>query len=226
MPIRTANGFVFGVQQKSDFRCKTIQYRYHDNVIKWKLFPRYWPFVRGIHRSPVIFPHKGPVMLWCCSAWAVKQTVERPMIWGYMTFMWHNRNDPADTSRDNDVVITSQRRHFDVINYVNMTSFWRYNDVIIASCVQWGPIYCNCYVILMLRSWWCSQFNTFSRDKMADILQTIFSNAFSRMKMCELRLRFYWSLFLSVQTNNIPALILVMAWRQLSDPEMTELTYA
>ena len=31
----------------------------HDDVIKWKDFPRYWPFVRGIHRSPVNFPHKG-----------------------------------------------------------------------------------------------------------------------------------------------------------------------
>ena len=30
-----------------------------DDVIKWKLFPRYWPFVRGIHRSPVNSPHKG-----------------------------------------------------------------------------------------------------------------------------------------------------------------------
>ena len=24
-----------------------------DDVIKWKHFPRYWPFVEGIHRSPV-----------------------------------------------------------------------------------------------------------------------------------------------------------------------------
>ena len=32
---------------------------YHDDVIKWKHFPRYWPFVRGIHRSPVNSPHKG-----------------------------------------------------------------------------------------------------------------------------------------------------------------------
>ena len=24
---------------------------WHDDVIKWKHFPRYWPFVRGIHRS-------------------------------------------------------------------------------------------------------------------------------------------------------------------------------
>ena len=31
----------------------------HDDVIKWKLFPCYWPFVRGIHRSPVNSPHKG-----------------------------------------------------------------------------------------------------------------------------------------------------------------------
>ena len=32
----------------------------HDDVIKWKHFPRYWPFVRGIHRSTVNCPHKGP----------------------------------------------------------------------------------------------------------------------------------------------------------------------
>ena len=34
-------------------------YPNHDDVIKWKHFPRYWPFVRGIHRSPVNSPHKG-----------------------------------------------------------------------------------------------------------------------------------------------------------------------
>ena len=31
----------------------------HDDIIKWKHFPRHWPFVREIHRSPVNFPHKG-----------------------------------------------------------------------------------------------------------------------------------------------------------------------
>ena len=31
----------------------------HDDVIKWKHFPRYWPFLRGIHRPPVNSPHKG-----------------------------------------------------------------------------------------------------------------------------------------------------------------------
>ena len=35
---------------------KTVK---HDDVIKWKYFPRYWPFVRGFPRSPMNSPHKG-----------------------------------------------------------------------------------------------------------------------------------------------------------------------
>ena len=31
----------------------------HDDVIKWKHLPRYWPFVREVHRSPANSPHKG-----------------------------------------------------------------------------------------------------------------------------------------------------------------------
>ena len=31
----------------------------HDDVIKWRIFPRYWPYVRGIHRSPMNSPRKG-----------------------------------------------------------------------------------------------------------------------------------------------------------------------
>ena len=34
-------------------------YDVHDDVIKWKHFPRYCPFVRGIHRWPVNSPHKA-----------------------------------------------------------------------------------------------------------------------------------------------------------------------
>ena len=37
----------------------TLAGRHHDDVIKWKHFPRYWRFVRGIYRSPVNSPHKG-----------------------------------------------------------------------------------------------------------------------------------------------------------------------
>ena len=34
----------------------------HHDVIKWKHFPRCWPFVQGIHWSPLNSPHKCQ---WC-----------------------------------------------------------------------------------------------------------------------------------------------------------------
>ena len=41
--------------------------KYHDDVMRWKHFPRYWPFVRGIHRSPenfrIFFRQQLAVML-------------------------------------------------------------------------------------------------------------------------------------------------------------------
>ena len=46
----------------------------HDDVIKWKHFPRYWHFVRGIHRTLVNSPHKGQwrgdLMFSLICAWA------------------------------------------------------------------------------------------------------------------------------------------------------------
>ena len=36
-----------------------IKMQNHDDVIKWKHFPRHWPFVRGIHRPAGNSPHKG-----------------------------------------------------------------------------------------------------------------------------------------------------------------------
>ena len=45
----------------------------HDEVIKWKHFLRCWPFVWGIHRSPVNSPHKaqwhGALMFTLICAW-------------------------------------------------------------------------------------------------------------------------------------------------------------
>ena len=56
--------------------------RVHDHVIKWKHFPRYWPSVRGIHRSPVNTPPPPPppppppkasdAELWCFR-WSVPE---------------------------------------------------------------------------------------------------------------------------------------------------------
>ena len=38
---------------------KEFEHYTRDDVIKWKHFPRYCPFVRGIHLSLVNSPHKG-----------------------------------------------------------------------------------------------------------------------------------------------------------------------
>ena len=42
--------------QRSGVGCHKLP---HDDVIKWKHFPRYWPFVGGIRRSSADSPHRG-----------------------------------------------------------------------------------------------------------------------------------------------------------------------
>ena len=71
----------------------------HDDVIKWKHFPRYWPFVRGIHRSPVNSPHKGQwrralmFTLICCLN---KRLCKQPWGWWFETLLcplWRHSNE-------------------------------------------------------------------------------------------------------------------------------------
>ena len=47
------------IPNHNDWICPMVWCLRHDDVIKWKHFPRYWTFVRGNHRSPVNSPHKG-----------------------------------------------------------------------------------------------------------------------------------------------------------------------
>ena len=68
----------------------------HDDVIKWKHIPRYWPFVRGIHRSPVNFPHNGR---WCGA-------LEFSLIRAWRNG-WVNNPSAGDLGR--------HRAHYDVI---------------------------------------------------------------------------------------------------------------
>ena len=67
------------------------------------------------------------------------------------------------------------------------------------SCLFWGELSVLC---VLQQGWGVLQLcllTHWGRDKMAAIFQTIFSNAFSWMKMDEFRLTFHWSLFLRVQ---------------------------
>ena len=73
-----------------------VTLKYHDDVIKWKHFSRFWPFVRGIHRSPVNSPHKGqwrgPLMFSLICVWVT---------------VWVNNREAGDLRRHRD--------HFDVV---------------------------------------------------------------------------------------------------------------
>ena len=57
----------------------------HDDVIKWKHFPRYWSFLRGIRRWPVNSPHKGQwrrALMFFIWAWTNGWvTIKTPVIW-------------------------------------------------------------------------------------------------------------------------------------------------
>ena len=44
---------------RNPFDRRRLAQRRHYDVIKWKNLPRHWPFVRGIHRSPMSSPLKG-----------------------------------------------------------------------------------------------------------------------------------------------------------------------
>ena len=68
----------------------------HDDVIKWKHFPRNWPFVRKIHRSPVNFPHKGQ--------W--RGALMFSLIYAWIN-NWVNNREAGDLRR--------QHGHYDVI---------------------------------------------------------------------------------------------------------------
>ena len=68
----------------------------HDDVTKWKHFPCYWPFVRGIHRSPVNSTRKGQ--------W--RGALMLSLIYTWIN-AWENDREAGDLRR--------YRAHYDVI---------------------------------------------------------------------------------------------------------------
>ena len=73
-----------------------FRWKSHDDVIKRKHFPRYWPFVRRIHRSPVNSQHKGQ--------WRGSLMFSLICVW---INGWMNNREAGDFRR--------YRAHYDVI---------------------------------------------------------------------------------------------------------------
>ena len=53
----------------------------HNDLIKWKHFPRYWPLVRGIIRQTKTSVAELWCFLWSSPEQTVEQTIETPVIW-------------------------------------------------------------------------------------------------------------------------------------------------
>ena len=114
----------------------------HDDVIKWKHFPRYWPFVRGIHRSPVNSPHKGQwrgaLMFSLICAWIND---------------WVSNREAGDLRR--------HRAHYDVIvMYTYMCTF----DILPLDIIKsiWQQSFYQSQV-LNCQQWWCPKYLSTAR---------------------------------------------------------------
>ena len=77
----------------------------HDDVIKWKHFPRYWPFVWGIHRLTVNSLHKGQ--------W--RGALMFSLIYGWING-WVNNRAAGDLRR--------HRGHYGVIVMIWIEMWW------------------------------------------------------------------------------------------------------
>ena len=89
----------------------------HDDVIKWKYFPRHWSFVWWIHRWPVNSPQKGQ---W---RWALMFS----LIWAWING-WVNNGEAGDLRRHRD--------HYDVTVMICLSEFSMANTYFV-----WNSIY-------------------------------------------------------------------------------------
>ena len=101
----------------------------HDDVIKWKHLPRYWPFVRVIHRWPVNSPHKGQ--------WRGTLTFSLICAWSYN---WANDGDAGDLRRDRahyDVILPNRPLNDMALQCRRYFTIGRINTILWKTCGKW-----------------------------------------------------------------------------------------
>ena len=94
-PARRCHSLIVSATQEKHLSVSASQLALYD-VMKLKHFPRYWPFVWGIHRSPVNSPHKGQ--------WRGALMFSLICVW---INGWANNREAGDLRR--------HRAHYDVI---------------------------------------------------------------------------------------------------------------
>ena len=134
---------LFGCRSKKTSALLTFRRGIHDDVIKWKHFPRYWPFVRGIHRSPVNSPHKGQ--------WHGALMFSLICVWIHG---WVNNREAGDLRRycahyDVTVMFTWEFPAQMASNAENVSIWWRHH-VTVGSSVKSSFVSSLCRVMIQI----------------------------------------------------------------------------
>ena len=94
----------------------------HDDVMKWRHFPRYWPFVRGIHRSRWIPRTKGQ--------WRRALMFSLMCVW---INDWVNNREAGDLRR--------HRGHYDVTVMSLFHTRREYNNALKTMSTSWESVW-------------------------------------------------------------------------------------
>ena len=125
-----------------------------DDVIKWKHFPRYGPFVRGIHRSPVNSPHKGQwrgALMFSLICALNKRLSKQSWGWGFETpsrLLWRHcnaksMNDPTEWGWMDHIYALGTK-------YTTMTNSYVYTTWY---AVSFMPCTVSCLSYTIIYSW-------------------------------------------------------------------------
>ena len=130
---------------------------FHDDVIKWKHFPRYWPFVQGIHRSPVNSPHKGQwrgaLMFSLICAW-INGRVNNPDAGDFETPpqpLWRHCSAWLLNWHNYSIALTLRKQ---LENYSKSITRFNTELQIHMTRNKWKYFVCHMYLALQ-QSWYC-----------------------------------------------------------------------
>ena len=113
----------YGITKLQSINTKYV--KTHDDVIKWKHFPRNWPYVRRIHRSPVNSLHKSQC----------REALMFSLICVWIN-VWVNNRKAGDLRRHGahyDVTVMRVYNLWNVLHtFVNNCNLW---------CFNWGLVW-------------------------------------------------------------------------------------
>ena len=197
----------------------------HDDVIKWKHFPRYWPFMREIHWSPGDSPHKDQwrralmfslICVWI-NAWVNNREagdfrrhrahygVIVMCRHGYQSLFW-NRNIQTRTMNESSNLCLSRSYMFIkwwiiILIYIFFNVLW-FALLILASPAPKSPAFSLCpYIALFALSVSNPDQPELPMDQHTKIKAFSRMNTFEFSQNCLVMLYWYWFGFEEVMTK-------------------------